>query len=283
MTERSGELVCVGTGMTMAAHLTPLARSYIERADVVFSLMSHGVVDKWLEQLNPSVRSLQTFYRDGMDRRRSYRHMIDAMLTEVRCGHKVVGAFYGHAGVFACVPRQAIARARQEGYPAHMEPGISAEDCLIADLGIDPGEFGCQQYEATQFMTHRRRIDPSAVLILWQVGVAGDLSGARFATDPRWLELLVELLGETHPPDHEVILYEATTLPIGEPRAQRLPLRALPAARIHLHTTLVIPPSERLVRNDEVIRRLRRMESDGRPTGAVPQQRPPATTTGDPA
>ena len=65
-----------------------------------------------------------------------------------------------------------------------MEPGISAEDCLYADLGIDPGSVGCQHYEASQFMFYRRRIDPSAYLVLWQVGIAGDRSLRRFATGP---------------------------------------------------------------------------------------------------
>ena len=31
-------------------------------------------------------------------------------------------------------------------------PGISAEYCLVADLGIDPGATGMQSMEATQFM-----------------------------------------------------------------------------------------------------------------------------------
>ena len=66
------------------------------------------------------------------------------------------------AGVFAQAPRKAIEQARLEGFPARMEPGISSEDCLYADVGIDPGARGCQHVEATQFMMYRRRIDPSA-------------------------------------------------------------------------------------------------------------------------
>jgi hypothetical protein len=37
-----------------------------------------------------------------------------------------------------------------------MLPGISAEDCLFADLGIDPGIYGCQSYEATDFLANGR-------------------------------------------------------------------------------------------------------------------------------
>ena len=60
--------------------------------------------------------------------------------------------FYGHPGIFAWSPHKVIKVARAEGYQAHMEPGISAEDCLYADLGIDPGRCGCQHYEASQLL-----------------------------------------------------------------------------------------------------------------------------------
>jgi uncharacterized protein YabN with tetrapyrrole methylase and pyrophosphatase domain len=249
MTTKKGSLVCVGTGMTMASHITPLSQSYIEQADVVFSLMSHGVVEKWLEAMHPDVRSLQQYYCEGTDRKISYRSMVDAMLAEVQKGKKVVGAFYGHPGVFAWVPHKAIAEAKLQGYQAHMEPGVSAEDCLFADLAIDPGRYGCQNFETTQLMIYQRRIDASAYLILWQAGVAGDLSTARFDTNTARLALLVELLSEYYPADHPVILYEACTLPVGEPRMQQIKLAELPDAEIYLHTTLVLPPAKKLTPN----------------------------------
>ena len=40
-----GSLVCVGLGMTLGAHLGPLARSHIEQADVVFAGLSDGIVE----------------------------------------------------------------------------------------------------------------------------------------------------------------------------------------------------------------------------------------------
>ena len=93
------------------------------------------------------VRSLQPLYGERKSRMKTYREMVHAMLTEVRAGKNVCVAFYGHPGVFAWAPHEAIRIARKEGYFAHMEPGISSEDCLYADLGIDPATFGCQHYE----------------------------------------------------------------------------------------------------------------------------------------
>ena len=59
-----GSLVCVGIGMTLGSHLAPLARSYIEQADVVFVAVSDGVVELWIAEMHPDVRSLQPYYRE---------------------------------------------------------------------------------------------------------------------------------------------------------------------------------------------------------------------------
>lgn len=251
-----GSLSCVGIGMTLGSHLTPLARSFIEQADVVFVAVSDGIVERWIEEMHPDVRSLQPYYSEGTSRLTTYRNMVEAMLTEVRAGKRVCGAFYGHPGVFAWPPHKAIETARAEGFEAHMEPGISAEDCLYADLGIDPGRFGCQHFEASQLLFYKRRIDPTATLVLWQVGVVGDQSLARFSTGPAYRELLVEVLARDYPLDHEVIVYRARTLPIGTPRIARLLLRQLPTSEITLEDTLVVKPASPLIPNPHMTARL---------------------------
>ena len=244
--DHSGSLVCVGIGMTLGSHITPLARSYIAEADVVFTGLSDGVIELWLAKMNPDVRSLQSLYREGKPRSETYQQMVDAMLSEVRAGKRVCGAFYGHPGVFALPTHKAIEIARREGFPAHMEPGVSAEDCLYADLGIDPGKFGCQHYETSQYMLYRRRIDTAAYLVLWQVGVAGDQSLARFSTGAAYRQVLVDVLARDYDLGHEAILYKAVTLPMHRPHIERISLRDLPAANVDMHMTLVVPPASRL-------------------------------------
>jgi len=256
---QTGSLVCVGTGMTLGSHISPLSRSYIEQADVVFVLVADGITEKWIEQMNADVRSLQPYYLEGKSRMITYREMVAAMLAEVKTGKKVVGAFYGHPGVFAWVPHNAIKQARELGFSTHMEPGISAEDCLYADLGIDPGTYGCQHYETSQFMFYKRNIDTAAYLILWQVGVAGDRSLAKFSTDSEYRKVLVKLLADYYPLEHEVILYEAATLPIQSARGVRLLISELPDAEMDLKTTLVIPPSTKTSLNQQLIDELERL------------------------
>ncbi|HTN31001.1 MAG TPA: SAM-dependent methyltransferase [Pseudomonas sp.] len=241
-----GSLVCVGLGMTLGAHLGPLARSHIEQADVVFAGLSDGIVELWLQHLHRDVRSLQVYYHEGKSRMQTYRQMVDAILSEVRAGKKVCGVFYGHPGVFAWAPHKSIEIARSEGYAAHMEPGISAEDCLYADLGIDPGKFGCQHYEASQLLFYQRRIDPTAYLVLWQVGLVGDQSLARFSTGPAYRQVLVDVLARDYPLDHEVIIYRAATLPIRQARVERVLLGDLPRAQVGMADTVVIAPARPL-------------------------------------
>jgi len=239
----SGSLVCIGLGVTLGAHINPLSRSHIEKSDVVFAGVADGVMEQWLMRMHPDVRSLQPYYEEGKSRMQTYRQMVHAMLTEVRAGRKVCGAFYGHPGVFAWAPHKAIALARSEGFSAHMEPGISAEDCLYADLGIDPGSHGCQHFEASQMMFYRRRIDPSAYLVLWQVGLAGDQSLKRFSTGPAYRQILVDVLARDYPLDHQIIVYRAATLPLHRPRIERMALADLVNASIEVPDTVVLPPA----------------------------------------
>lgn len=256
---QKGSLSCVGLGMTLGAHMTPRALEELERADVVFVAVSDPLVELWVQGLHPDVRSLQPYYgaSDGdKSRLDTYREMVEAMLREVRAGRRVCGAFYGHPGVFALVPHRAVELARAEGFPAVMEPGISAEDCLYADLGIDPGRVGCQHYEASQLMFYERKLDTSAYLVLWQAGVAGDTSFARFSTSARHVGLLVELLSRDYPPDHPCTIYEATTLAMQPPRIEVVPLRALSSAGLNLQSTVVLPPARPLVQNREMLARL---------------------------
>lgn len=256
----NGSLVCVGIGMTLGSHISPLARSHIEGADVVFAGVSDGIVELWLARMNNDVRSLQPYYKEGKSRLQTYKQMVEVILTEVRAGKRVCGVFYGHPGVFAWAPHKSIEMARQEGYEAHMEPGISSEDCMYADLGIDPGTYGCQHFEASQFMLYRRRVDPSAWLMLWQVGLAGDQSQGRFATGAAYRQVLVDVLARDYPLNHEVIVYRAATLPIQSPRIERMTLADLPQADIGMSEMVAVPPAVPMQADTEIRARLAELD-----------------------
>lgn len=86
-----GSLVCVGTGLQLAGQISVMSRSYIEHADVVFSLLPDGFSQRWIQTINPNVINLQPFYaQDGevKNRRETYEQMVSAILDAVRAGKK---------------------------------------------------------------------------------------------------------------------------------------------------------------------------------------------------
>ena len=235
------DLVVVGSGIQMSRHAADRTLSEIRAAQVVLCLVD-PLARAQIQALRPDAIDLSPFYASGKDRRQTYREMEAAIMAEVRAGKRVCAVFYGHPGVFADVPHAVIRKARAEGISARMEPGISAEACLYADLGIDPGRSGVLSLEATHFLIYQHTLDTSAHLLLWQVALSGDLSCSRFHAEPEGLRELVKKLARWYPFGHEVILYEAAVMPIQTHRAERLALRDLPTASYQEFTTLVIPP-----------------------------------------
>lgn len=198
-------------------------------------IAAHGI-----ELLNASARSLEHCYVEGEHRRAAYARMVEEILTPVRAGRHVCAAFYGHPGVFVLPSHQAIAQARDEGFAARMLPGVSAEDCLFADLGVDPADAGCQSYEATRFLELRPSVELRAALVLWQIGVVGSAAHTADAAAPK-LGALLAALRELYPDEHEVVVYEASSYPGMAPLVRRVPLRDLVAAVTPM-STLFVPP-----------------------------------------
>lgn len=194
-----------------------------------------------LSSLNRSARSLTSLYRAGVPRQTIYEEMVEEILDAVRGGSRVCAVFYGHPGVYVQPSHEAVRRARAEGFEARMLPAVSAEDCLVTDLGVDPGEHGWQSWEATAFLLHGVRPDPTAGLVLWQVDGIGRLDW-NLDPDPRGLQALAEVLGELYPPEHELVFYRASIYPTHPGEAVRRTLRELPALDSAPAATLYVPP-----------------------------------------
>lgn len=238
-----GALTVVGAGFLGIGQITPESRRAIEGADRVFYLVSEVPTVAWLRERNPAAESLHDCYAKGRDRRDSYREMVERILAPARRGLRVCAVFYGHPGVVADPSHEAIRRARAEGMKATMLPGISAEDCLVADLGFDPIDAGLQSYEASHFLLYSPRFDTTAGLLLWQVGALGIIdSGDRPSWNRDAVAILEEVLLESYPADHPVVLYRAATLPVGAPVVRRVALRELAAREISPMATLYVPP-----------------------------------------
>jgi uncharacterized protein YabN with tetrapyrrole methylase and pyrophosphatase domain len=256
----------------MGVHLTPQSRAEIERAEEFHYLMVDELSDSWIAKLNPNSHSLRAHYAPDRKRSETYEAMVEQILASVRAGRRVCAAFYGHPGVCAFPSHEAIRRAREEGFSARMLASVSAEDCLFADLGVDPGKSGCQSYEATDFLLRPRTFDPTAALVLWQVAFIG-ITQAPVAPAPETFKVLVEYLLEFYDPDHEAVLYEASPYPVGESSVKRIRLGDLADAELGPLATLYLAPRGR-AETDPVMRgRLERADVDSKATHVVASTR----------
>lgn len=236
-----GRLSVVGTGVRAGLQLTPEARQEIVSADEVFYLVTDMIAGQLIQAINPAIRSLAELYSSTKLRQQTYEEMISAIMESVRSGNDVCVAFYGHPGVYAYPAHEAVRQARKEGFDATMLPGVSALDCLYADLGLDPGENGCQSYHANDFLLHSRTFDPNTPLILLQIVATGQLTNP-VEIDRNAVAVLADVLIESYGPDHEVVLYVAPMFPIGKPFVLTASLADLPNAEIPHLATLYVPP-----------------------------------------
>ncbi|WCB94322.1 hypothetical protein DSM104299_03054 [Baekduia alba] len=239
---RPGSLWVVGTGIQLMGQVTLETESALRDATKVLYVVTDPVTKGWLADLNPSAEDLIDLYGEGKQRIETYHQMVDRILECVRAGEDVCAAFYGHPGVFVYPGHEAVRRAREEGYRAGMLPGVSAEDCLFADLGIDPGATGCQSFEATDFLVYRRRFDEHVPLVLWQISCIGQLTHET-ETSIRGLELLAAHLTQAYSAEHEAIVYEAARYPITAPLMARVAVADLPRAPVSGISTLVVLPA----------------------------------------
>jgi len=238
---RAGSLTVVGTGICAGLDITLESKTCIERADQVLYLVADTLTGAWIEQLNPRAQSLASFYQLGRPRYEIYAAIIEKVLSRVRNGADLCVAFYGHPGFYAVAGHEAVRLARLEGFEARMLPGISCEDRLFADLGIDPGASGCQTYEATAFLIYQFRFDTSAALVLLQIGVLGEAVWPP-AGDVGRLDILSRYLQRHYGQSHEVIVYEASPAADGAAELQQGSLANLARARISVSSTLFVPP-----------------------------------------
>jgi uncharacterized protein YabN with tetrapyrrole methylase and pyrophosphatase domain len=243
-TNDEGSLVVVGSGIRPGRHLTRETRSCIERADDVLYLLAELAPTSWLHRLNPSAESMIEIYRPGLDQRAVYEELVERVLQRVRRGRHVCMVTYGHPAVLDDSCHEAVRRARAEGYSAHLLPAVSAIDCLLADLEVDPGRDGLQLYEATDFLLHHRTLDVSVPLVLWQISVIGETRTAD-TVNREGLALLADRIEELYGADHEVVIYEATPFSVGRPTIERSSVKELATAPIEGLSTLFVPALSR--------------------------------------
>lgn len=239
----NASLTIVGSGIKFLSHLTTETKAHIEQADVLLYLVNEPAMEFWLQKANPCSESLFDIYRAYEFREDSYSAITKYILKILRTNKHVCVVFYGHPTVFTKPGLDAVIQARGEGYLATILPGISAEDCMFADLLIDPGSCGCQSFETSDLLIYQRKIDPSSHLVLWQISIIGALNHPKIHDNASGIRLLLNYLEKDYSLDHEAILYVAAQYPTMVPIINKITLKELEHTQIERLSTLYVPPA----------------------------------------
>jgi uncharacterized protein YabN with tetrapyrrole methylase and pyrophosphatase domain len=239
----SVNLTIVGVGIKFFAHLTKEAEAYIRESTKLLYLVNEPASKEWLKRNNSSAESLDEIYQKFPQRKLNYIAITEYIIKCVEKFNDVCVVLYGHPCVFATPALEAVKQIKNNGGDAVILPGISAEDCLFADLLIDPGTSGCQSFEATDFLLYQRKFDTSSHLILWQIGVVGTLGLTNDFNNQLYLDVMTEYLKKFYPSKHQVTLYQAAQLPGLLPEIQTCEIEQLSALELTPLSTLYVPPS----------------------------------------
>ena len=252
MAKQDGSLVIVGTGIKFLSHLTSEAITHIKSADIVLYSLNEPLMEEWVKENSKAVSLDEVIVQSDL-RKDTYAAMTAYIVKSVQQKHVCV-VFYGHPTVFAKSALDAARVVKSEGYLAKILPGISAEDCLYADLLIDPGSYGCISYEATDMILRQRVIDPTSHLIVWQAGMTGNLSHLH-RDNFGAINVLQEYLLKYYDPSQNVISYEAALYPHAEAKIENLRLDNLKNVKLTNLTTLYIAPkSQRKTSQDALLK-----------------------------
>lgn len=246
-------LIIVGSGIKFMSHLTTEVKANIENSEKVLYLVNDPLMQEWIKTVNSSSESLDSLYANNALRNANYQAISEYIIENLKKYKTLCVVVYGHPTVFVQPTLYAAESAKKEGFNVVIMPGVSAEDCLFADLLIDPGSRGCQSYEATDFLLYQRNYDPRSHLILWQPYVIGVLKVVGEHDPIAGLKLLVEYLRNQYKMDHQVIIYEAAQYPTFKPRILGIKLSELPYSNITRLSTLYIPPIPQGMPNQDVL------------------------------
>jgi hypothetical protein len=100
-------------------------------------------------------------------------------------------------------------------------------------------------------------VDPCVSLILWQISVVGEFGYRPDRVANRdGLRVLVEELIRYYGEDHEVVIYEASQLPICKPLIRCISLVSAADADISPVATMYVPPKDRQEYDLDMARKL---------------------------
>jgi tetrapyrrole methylase family protein/MazG family protein len=235
-------LIICGAGIKSLSHHTKEFDVSVKSADIVIYLVNEPLLEIWLTKNTKKSFSLNPIYFSYPQRDQSYKKITETVISSFNDFDNVCLVFYGHPILLADSVNSIIKEAKTLDINVQVLPGISAFDCLLADLEINLNG-GCFLSEASHLIKNQIKLDTSNHVIIWQVGVIDVESPRTNEYKGNVWKLKHELLKYYHK-DSEVYLYEASIYPHIKPLIKKTKVGLIDKMEISSITTAYIPPLE---------------------------------------
>ena len=235
------KLIITGSGIKSLSHLTMESQAAIEQADVVLYLLNEPTIAQWVEKKAQRSESLDELYFSEALRVDAYKKIADYVLLSLNRHENVCLLVYGHPLLLSHSVDYLLQQVDKHLVDVLVLPAISAFDCLLCDLEIDPFS-GCFAIDATELLYKNKTLDNSNHLILWQIGMINNSETDATKERLTGMYVLQERLMQTYDAFQDCFFYEASLFPHFKPKITRTTLadmHQIPVSRI---TTLYVPP-----------------------------------------
>lgn len=288
------DIYIVGLGILRGHQVTREVDEAIRCCKEVLYIDRSAEMDAYLRERCPRVTDLHPLsYREGENRLNAYDTMASKVVEAALDHPPVAFGLYGHPLIYAFPPFQVSQAAQLLDLRVKILPGISALDCLLVDLMLDPAHEGLQMYEATDLLIRHRPLQPDVPSLIWQIGAVETALYSELPNSPGRFETLKEYLLKFYPAEHAVVAVYSSDDVQRETSFVKFVLGEMEsrAAELHQGMTLYIPPVEHrpvfdegLVERAMTVEHLRELtaapsESPATSSTAVAPRRPPMKVT----
>lgn len=250
------DIYIIGLGINPEKQLSKEAKEVITDSEKVFCVTTKEELNELEESHGNKFYDLtkESYKKDEL-RLEAYFHMASKIIEESLVNGKATLALYGHPTVFAFPPYLIHRVAKLLNKKVKIISGVSAMDCLLADLVIDPATNGMLTYEATDLLMTRRMILPDVPLMIWQVGTVETSLYNTLQNTPSRFKKIKEYLLEFYPASQPVFAYFANSIKDQNSLVYTIKLGEIEdyASILGSGITIYIPPAYKRTNIDEEI------------------------------
>lgn len=198
-------------------------------------------MEGWIQQNSQNAISLEDIYFSQEARGKAYQLISNKIRSSLDDYDLIFVVLYGHPVFLSSITTLASSKLKEEGVDTHILPGISAFDCLMSDLQIDP-IHGCMIVDSSILISKEKKIDQTNHIVITQLAVTLTKKSIDIPIGDREMNLFKDYLLKYYSGDHEFIVYEASLYPHQPPKIIKSTIGELNVNMVSTISTGYIPP-----------------------------------------